>query len=224
MKLHDILLIGTGHVFDLSQVLIKIFNDEKPDIICVELDEERYRNLITHKRNDKRLPFFFKQLFKFEDRLAKKNGVNVGDDMLFPIMYAQSHQLPFEFIDMGKKRILKMWGSTPKIERFVLSFAMIIVRILVLLMPKKGFEILFRHSDKKDDKSKKISVFFDKFMIEERNKHMAKKLKLLSEKYNKIITCVGDRHVHGISKILESYNIEYDTIRLKKLMEIQSEK
>ena len=113
-----------------------------------------------------------------------------------------------------------MWESTPKTERFVLSFAMIVFRILVLLTPKKLFEILFRRLNKKDYKSKKSSVFIDKFIIEERNKHMAEKLKLLSEKYNKIITCVGDKHVHGISKILKSYNIEHDTIRLKKLMEM----
>ena len=37
-----ITLIGTGHVFNLTQQLLDIFDEIRPEIICVELDKQRY--------------------------------------------------------------------------------------------------------------------------------------------------------------------------------------
>jgi hypothetical protein len=34
-----IYLIGTGHVFDLSSALLKIFDEKSLEIFCVELDK-----------------------------------------------------------------------------------------------------------------------------------------------------------------------------------------
>ena len=46
-----ITLIGTGHVFDLSNALNDIFDEKMPDIICVELDKQRYSTLML-KQSD----------------------------------------------------------------------------------------------------------------------------------------------------------------------------
>ena len=44
-----ITLIGTGHVFNLSAALNRVFDEKKPDVICVELDQQRLHALILKK-------------------------------------------------------------------------------------------------------------------------------------------------------------------------------
>ena len=85
MTKKEILLIGTVHVFDLSNELVALFDKEKPDVICVEFDETRYRSAITGKRKIKKVPFFLKQLFKIEKGLAKKYRVIPAADMIIAI-------------------------------------------------------------------------------------------------------------------------------------------
>ena len=42
-----ITLIGTGHVFDLSQALLEILDERQPQVIGVELDRQRYQGLMS---------------------------------------------------------------------------------------------------------------------------------------------------------------------------------
>jgi pheromone shutdown protein TraB len=44
----------------------------------------------------------------------------------------------------------------------------------------------------------------------------------LHEKHQKIIACVGDGHVPGISKLLEEKQIPFETIRLQELQKPQT--
>jgi pheromone shutdown protein TraB len=46
---------------------------------------------------------------------------------------------------------------------------------------------------------------------------MVNRLISLNENYEKIITCIGDGHVPGISKLLKLKKIEFETIRLSEL-------
>ena len=42
----EIIIIGTAHVSQESAELVKrVIDEEKPDSICIELDEGRYQNL-----------------------------------------------------------------------------------------------------------------------------------------------------------------------------------
>ena len=46
----EIILIGTAHVSRESAELVKrVIDEEKPDSICIELDEGRYHNLQNPK-------------------------------------------------------------------------------------------------------------------------------------------------------------------------------
>ena len=56
-----------------------------------------------------------------------------------------------------------------------------------------------------------------KILIDERNGNMAKKIIDLTEKHEKIIACIGDGHINGISKILDENKSDYEIIRLKDL-------
>ena len=220
-----IILIGTGHVFDLSTALRDIFDERKPDVICVELDRQRYNAIMMKQSNPKayekakkNLPFIYRLLARFQESMASEYGVNAGDEMLAAINYAQSHGMPAEFIDMNAQNLfIKMWKSMPFTEKF---------RLLL-----SGFGGLFISKKRVEEDLKNFQNDFDSYieqigtkfptikttLIDKRNMYMVSKLVSLNENYQMIIACIGDGHVPGISKLLESKNIEFKTIRLSEL-------
>ena len=227
-----ITLIGTGHVFDLSSALTEIFDEKLPDAICVELDRQRYSALMMkntdpegYRNASKNVPFIYKILARFQANMAKEYGVNAGDEMLTAVKYAQSHQIPLDFIDMNAQKLFSnMLRSMSLSEK------------LKLLLSGVGGLVISKR--KVESELKKIENEFDSYveqiaekfptikrtLIDERNSYMTKKLVKLSEEKQKIIACVGDGHISGISKLMDQEDIEYEAIRLSKLrnMEVKS--
>ena len=220
-----ITLIGTGHIFDLSTALTEIFDEKLPDTICVELDIQRYNALIIKNTNPKEymkarknIPFIYKILARFQDNMAKEYGVNAGDEMLTAARYAQSHQIPLEFLDMNAQKLFSnMLKSMSISEKFKLLLS--------------GFGGFFVSKKRVESELKKIENEFDKYieqiaeklptikrtLIDERNEYMAKNLVKLTDEKQKIVACIGDGHIHGISKLLDQKKIEYEIIRLSEL-------
>lgn len=220
-----ITLIGTGHVFNLSAALNSIFDEKKPDVICVELDQQRLHALVL-KKNDpvryknvsKNNPFIYRILARFQDNMAKEYGVSAGDEMLTAINYAQSNGIQLELIDSNAQKLFtKMLKSMTLSEKIKLLFS--------------GFSGLFIRKERVEKELKKIQNNFDdylkeigekfptikKILIDERNENMANRIINLTENFDQIIACIGDGHIIGISNILNKKNIEYDIIRLKDL-------
>ena len=189
-----IILIGTGHVFNLSQQLLQIFNEKKPDIICVELDKQRYHALLAKKTNpgaykeyEKRVPFIYKLLSRFQEGMAKEYGVVAGQEMLTAISFAHNNQLPIAFIDMNAqnlfKKMLKKMSWSEKIK--------------LLLSGIGGFFVSKKRVEKE---LKKIENDFDNYvekiggryptikqvLVDERNHFMAQQLAQAHEQYGKI--------------------------------------
>lgn len=220
-----ITLIGTGHIFNLSQVLLKIFEEKQPDILCVELDEQRY-NALMFKQNDpekykeysRNLPFLYKILARFQENMAAEYGVQPGEEMITTINYAQSHQLPLAFIDMNAQylfiRMLKSMGFHEKIRMLFSGLASFFVS-------KKRVEKELRKLE--DDFDKYIDEISEKFptvkrvLVDERNQYMVQQLIGLNEQYKKIVAVVGDGHIPGISTLLNEKNVEFESIRLSEL-------
>ena len=220
-----IILIGTGHVFDLSTALRDIFDERKPDILCVELDRQRYNAIMMRQSNPKayekakkNLPFIYRLLARFQERMASEYGVNAGDEMLTAITYARSHGLPAEFIDMNAQHLfIKMWKSMPVTEK---------LRLLL-----SGLGGLFVSKKRVEEELKNFQNDFDSYieqigkkfptikttLIDKRNMYMVSKLVSLNENYQMIIACIGDGHVPGISDLLTEKKIEFETIRLSEL-------
>ena len=220
-----ITLIGTGHIFDLSTALTEIFDEKLPDTICVELDIQRYNALIIKNTNPKEymkarknIPFIYKILARFQDNMAKEYGVNAGDEMLTAVRYAQSHQIPLEFLDMNAQKLFSnMLKSMSISEKFKLLLS--------------GFGGFFVSKKRVESELKKIENEFDKYieqiaeklptikrtLIDERNEYMAKNLVKLTDEKQKIVACIGDGHSSGISKLLDQKDIEYEIIRLSEL-------
>jgi len=220
-----ITLIGTGHIFDLSSALIEIFDENLPETICVELDRQRFNALMMkntnpeeYKNASKNAPIIYKMLARFQNNMAKEYGVNAGDEMLTSVRYAQSHQIPLEFIDMNAQ---KLFSNMLRAMSLSEKFKFLLSGIGGLFVSKKNVEIELKKIERETESYiEQISKNFPtikRTLIDERNSHMAKNLVKLNEEKEKIIACVGDGHICGISKLLDQENIEYTTIRLSEL-------
>jgi len=225
-----IILIGTGHVFDLTSSINSVLDEKNPDLVCVELDSQRFNAIMikrsrpeAFKESRKNLPFIYKLLARFQDNMANEYGVNAGDEMLAAINYAQSRQIPIELIDMNAQKLFtKMWRTMPLFEK---------LRLLL-----SGFGGLFVSKKRVEDELKKFQNDFDtyiekigenfptikKTLIDQRNEYMVKKLEQLNNDYKTIAACMGDGHIPGISRLLESKKIEFVTIRLAELRGIKN--
>jgi pheromone shutdown protein TraB len=220
-----ITLIGTGHVFDLSAALITIFDEKEPEIVGVELDPQRYQAILlrntnptTYHATKKQLPFIYRMLAQFQETMAEQYGVNAGDEMLSAINYAQSHQLPIAFIDTNAQQLFThMWNTMPFLEKLRLLFSGITG---FFISKKRVEEELKNYQQNFESYIEEIGKKFPSIkraLIDERNEHMVTKLVSLNEKYQKIIACVGDGHVPGITKLLSKKQIPFETIRLYEL-------
>jgi len=220
-----ITIIGTGHVFNLSQALLNIFDEKQPDVLCVELDKQRYNALMIKQTNpekykevSKNQPVVYKMLARFQDSMADEYGVQAGQEMITTIQYAQSHQLPLAFIDMNAQvlfaRMLKQMSFREKLRLMFSGFA--------------GFFISKKRVEKEIDKiednldtylseiGKKFPTI-KKVLIDERNDFMVQQLKTADEQYEKVIAVVGDGHIPGLSDLLTKKEIKFDTIRLNEI-------
>ncbi len=220
-----ITLIGTGHVFNLSQQLLDIFDEIRPEIICVELDKQRYDALILkqtnpqeYKNQAKNIPLIYKLLSRFQEGIAKQYGVTAGSEMITAINYAQTNQLPIAFIDTNAQNMFtNMLKKMTLKEKFKLMFS--------------GFGGFFVSKKSVEEELKKFEQNFDsyieqigkrlptikKVLIDERNEHMVQELVKASEQYEKIIAVIGDGHIPGLSKLLTEKKIDFKEIRLSQI-------
>lgn len=220
-----IILIGTGHVFNLSQQLLEIFDEKQPDIICVELDKQRYNALLAKKADpeaytkyERKVPFIYKLLSKFQEGMANEYGVVAGQEMLTAISFANSKQLPIAFIDMNAQKLFKkMLKKMSFIEKFKLMIS--------------GLGGFFVSKKRVEKELKKIEHDFDSYierigerfptikhvLVDERNHFMAQQLTQANEEYGKIVAIVGDGHIPGLTKLLQQKEIDFETIRLSQL-------
>ena len=220
-----ITLIGTGHVFNLSQPLLNILDEKNPEVICIELDKKRYHAIIaknkdpkSYEKNRKNAPFIYKLLARFQDSMAKQYGVQPGDEMLTAINYAQSHQIPLKLIDMDAQRLFsKMLKSMSFSEKFKLFLSGIGGFFISRKQVEKELKKVENEFDKYIEEISEKFPTIKKILIDDRNLFMKKKLKDLSQDYEKIIVCIGDGHIPGISLLLKSDGVDFETIRLNEL-------
>ncbi|HIG99189.1 MAG TPA: hypothetical protein HA258_01295 [Thermoplasmata archaeon] len=195
------------------------------DVIGVELDPQRYQAILLRNTDPtsyhaakKNLPFIYRMMAQFQESMAESYGVNAGDEMLSAINYAQSRVLPVAFIDTNAQQLFThMWNTMPFFEKLRLMFS----GITGLFVSKKRVEAEMKnyqaHYDSYLEEIGKKFPTIKRTLIDDRNEFMTQRLVELHEKNQRIIICVGDGHVSGISKLLEQKQIPFETIRLQQL-------
>jgi pheromone shutdown-related protein TraB len=122
----EIVLVGTAHVSRESVEEVRsVIAEEKPDRVCVELDDGRYtsmsqgsswQNLNVGKVIREGKGFLLMAnlvLSSFQRRLGKDLGVKPGEEMLAAIQVSQDMGIPYSLCDRAIQVTLRRaWGQT----------------------------------------------------------------------------------------------------------------
>lgn len=200
-----IILVGVGHVFDISKQVKEIIEYIRPDVIALELDERRLHALLSHKfKGD--LPLFYKLLGKIQENIAKKYGVKTGSEMMAGIEKGKEMNIPVVCIDMDAQHVfLELWKHMPLRKKLSLMFGGFISLFFSKNKVEKEVQLFEKNADEYLSYFEKYFPHIKKILIDERNEFMASHLRRYLNEYDTIIAVVGEGHIPGMEKILEEY-------------------
>lgn len=223
----EFIIVGTAHISRQSADLVReVITNEKPDRVCIELDEKRFKALSEKNRwENLDLKNLIKQkqlstlivnlvLSSYQKKLGEKLGVTPGTELLEAANTAKDLNLPIELCDREVRITLKRaWNSMSfwqKIKLLAGGLGGIFEK--QELSEEKLAELRSKDvlSEMMDELGKAMPVL-KKVIIDERDKYIAQKMK--ESEGDKIVSVVGAGHVNGIVSALESN----DEIDLKKI-------
>lgn len=217
-----ITLIGTGHVFDLRARLQREVLARMPDVVCLELDPGRLRALLARKHGTLKpgdVPLAYRMLSDFQGRIASGNGIQPGDELLAAFEAAQQARLPVELIDLDAQvAFQRLWASMGWVERGRLLGSAFVSMVLPKGMVEEQLEEM--QADYEGVFAQMAEEFptVKRVLIDERNEHMAGRLRALREQgRERIVAVVGDGHVDGMRALLEGRGLPVEAVRLKDL-------
>lgn len=216
-------IVGVGHVFDISAGVRRAILDARPALVAVELDKTRYMALRSGDRGGGKAPMAYQMLAAFQRRVADKYQTTVGGEMISAIESAREVGAEVAFIDMDASQVfLKWWRSLnplDKVKLFGAALAGMFVRKERIDREIQEFQ---------EHEAEYMEVFARefpaarKYLIDDRNRHMARALRGLGERYGDIVAVVGDGHVEGMRELLS--DMEPRVIRMRELQGLEGPK
>ena len=214
----DIFLVGTAHISAESVELVhKVIADERPDCVCVELDERRYRALseksrwegldlrevIKHRQLATLLLNFI--LSSYQRRLGGKLGVMPGSELLEATRTAESLGIPVALCDRDIRITLRRaWSALSIWDKSKL----IASALLGLTAEQQLDEAELRRIRQRDvlselmDELGRVMPPLRRVLIDERDGYLAQKIREAPGK--KVVVVVGAGHVVGMRAALEA--------------------
>ena len=218
-----IILIATAHVSKESAQLVKeVIEEEKPDSVCIELDDDRYNSLQNPKAweetdlvkiiKQKKIGFLIANLVlgSYQKNMAKKLNTPVGGEMIQGIESAKEVGANLVMADRSVQttflriwRSLSFWNKTKLLFKMFFSFG-------------DDTEITDEDLQEMLQEDMLSSVAADmrkafpeigEILISERDRFLASKIK--SAPGEKIVAVLGGAHVPGVKEeIYKTQDIE----------------
>ena len=211
-------IVGTSHISPESKKrIICAFNNFKPDIVCVELDKQRFLALKDKGRKSVGLSairdvgvtgFLFALIGGFiQKKLGNLTGMMPGEEMLLGVSLAKKGNLRVELIDQDVRVTLRKINRIPFRERVRIVWDIVRspfqrknrVKVNLASIPDADFVRVLT------SQLKSRYPYIYKVVIDERDKLMAKRLfVLLRENPGKrVLAIVGEGHVDGMFSYLK---------------------
>jgi pheromone shutdown-related protein TraB len=210
----EIILIGTAHVSKQSAEQVKeVIESERPDSVCIELDEQRYQSIqegnawkkmdIFKVIKEKKASLLLMNLVisSFQKRIAKQFGIQAGQEMIQGIESAKEVGADLVLADRNIQvtfaRIwhqIGMWGKMKLLMQIILS----------VFNKESISEEELEKMKSKDMLNAMLNDFTDIFpklkkpLVDERDQFLAQKINDAPGK--KIVAVLGAAHVPGIQK------------------------
>lgn len=220
-------LVGTAHVSQRSVDLVReVIEREKPDAVCIELDEGRYEALSQEKKfqeqdlrevlKNKQLATLMLNLIlaSYQRRLGLKLGVTPGSELMEAARAAKDHDIPISLCDRDVRITLRRaWQSLGWGQR---------LRLLTELVGSlfEDTEISeeelarIREQDVVSEVMNELGRLMPdlkRVLIDERDAYLAHEI--LETEGERIVAVVGAGHVEGMKgRLLENERTDLDAI------------
>jgi len=216
-------LIGTAHVSRESIEEVKnIINGEKPDMVCVELDEGRYNAITQNNQWEKlNLSEVFRAgkgflvivnlvLASFQRRLGSELGVKPGEEMKVAVEAAKENGIPYSLCDREVHTTLRRaWARCGLWSKAKLLASLMASAFSTEKLSEQEIENM-KNSNELDGMLGELADYLPSVketLIDERDRYLASKIWTSSppsETGNKKIAAViGAGHMKGIAAHLE---------------------
>lgn len=213
----EIILIGTAHISQASKDLVReTIEAEKPDTVCVELDDGRLKSIKDPDRwktmdlrqviKNKQLGTLIANLVlgSYQKRMGAQTGVKPGSELKEAVDVAENagHELVLADRDI-KITLRRTWACTPWYRKLSLLgglFASIFDKTevseeeLAKIKEQDALNGMMQEFGKSFPEVKQV-------LIDERDQFLASKIK--NAPGSKIVAVVGAGHMRGIASIIE---------------------
>ena len=212
----EFILIGTAHISQESTELVRsVIEQEHPDVVCVELDEQRYKTLSEKTKwenldlkqiiRQKQLMTLLVNLLlaSYQKRLGQQLGVTPGTELLEATKVAKELEIPLALVDRDVRITLRRaWNSMSFWEKMKLLGS-------GAVGAAGGEEISeemlseIRQSDVLTELMNELGEFMPVLkgvLIDERDTYIAQKTRDAAGQ--KVVAVVGAGHVSGIKQAL----------------------
>ena len=213
--LHDnrqFILVGTAHISQESVELVRrVIDGERPDCVCLELDDKRYQALTQKERwqsldlreviRKKQLATLVISLFmaSYQKRLGSKLGVTPGAELLAADQAAKELQIPVSLCDRDIRVTLRRaWKSTSLWKKSYLMSSL----LASLFDDTEICEEKLTQLKQKDVLSEMMEELGEampdlkRVLIDERDIYLSEKIK--SSPGKRLVAVVGAGHLSGI--------------------------
>ncbi|OZS78598.1 conjugal transfer protein TraB [Tetzosporium hominis] len=219
----EIILIGAAHVSKASATEVKeVIEREKPDAVCIELDEQRFQSIqqgdkwknmdIFKVIKEKKATMLLMNLAisSFQNRMAKQFDVTPGQEQIQGIVSAKEVGAELVLADRDiQVTFARIWGN--------LGFwgkSQLLAGVIFGIFEKDTItEEEMEKMKEQDTLQAVLAEFTESFprlktpLIDERDQYLAQKIK--SAPGDKVVAVLGAAHVPGITKeIYRDHDLE----------------
>ncbi|WP_067727815.1 TraB/GumN family protein [Oceanobacillus damuensis] len=223
----EYILIGTAHVSKDSAEQVKaVIEAEKPDSVCIELDEQRYQSVTEGNKwkdtdifeviKNKKASLLLMNLAisSFQKRMAKQFGISPGQEMIQGIESAKEHGAELVLADRDIQiTFSRIWGNIG-----LKGKALLLMQVVgSIFSNEKISEEELEKMKQQDTINAMLQEFTEHFpklktpLIDERDQYLSQKIK--DAPGEKVVAVLGAAHVPGITKEIHK---EHDLKRLSK--------
>ena len=218
-----VLLIGAAHVVDLAAPLRRVLEGRPLDGVAVELDPERATALFDPegvRRSSKGAPLFARIWALLQRRLGEEIGGGLpGDEMKTAATVARERGLPVFLIDDPiRGTLVRLVRSMPIRERLTLLLSAFVALFVPARIVEREMDRYVEAPEAYAAQLHEASPTLARVLLDERNEHMADRLKRIREQgYGRIAAVVGDAHLPGLRKALGRRGIPSEAIPFRDL-------
>ncbi|OZU89382.1 conjugal transfer protein TraB [Virgibacillus indicus] len=224
----EFILIGTAHVSKHSAEQVKdVIEAEKPDSVCIELDEQRYQSIKEGNKwknmdifkviKEKKASLLLMNLAisSFQKRMADQFDIKPGQEMIQGIESANTIDAELVLADRNiQTTFARIWGSIG-----IKGKAILLMQVIASIFSKESItEEELEKMKSQDTINTILNEFTETFpklktpLIDERDQYLSQKIKDAPGK--KVVAVLGAAHVPGITKEIRK---NHDLAKLNRL-------